>query len=126
MKVLNTKTNLSWKVLFNDGANWRVGIYKPQFKNLKEIKILEKHNVPELFVLLAGEINLVILKNKKIQTIKLKKNQPLVINSYHNGFSPKSNGISLVVERGKFTTKYLDLKTKKIIKKVVVRKGDKK
>lgn len=125
MKVLNTKSILIWKVIFNDGANWRVGIYKPQFKNLNEIKILEKHNVPELFMLLEGEVSLVILKNKKIQTIKLNKNQPVIINSYHNGFSVKGKGVCFVVERGEFKTKYLDIKSKKIIKTVVVKKGNK-
>ena len=104
------KAKNRWQVLCGDRDHFRVGLYSPEFKNVKEIERFEKHSCPEFFLLLKGQVSIAILgKNKKVKVIKLKPLQPLLVEGWHCGFCPKGKytGVALVVERDQFTSWYV-------------------
>ena len=83
-------------------------IYSPEANSIDAIDRLEKHDCPELFILLSGAISIVIKNNNKLEIIKLEPLKPILIDTWHSGFCPngKHTGTALVVERDEFTTVY--------------------
>jgi hypothetical protein len=69
---------------------------------------LEKHSCPELFVLIEGEVILVLAKNNELHTLKLEKFKPVLVDAWHSGFCPEGplSGKTLIIERDHFTTEY--------------------
>jgi hypothetical protein len=123
IKKIPIKSKSRWKVVFQDTGSWRCGFYVPENESKDEIKFLEKHNIPEFFLLIEGEVSLLIKENEKLKVLPLKKNEIVIVDTYHNGFRPDGKkGIALVVERDTFETTYLNLKTGKT-KKVKIVKG---
>lgn len=122
IKKIPIKSKIRWRVVFQDTGSWRCGIYVPEHKSKEEIKVLEKHNIPELFLLIEGKISLLIKENEKLKVLPLKKNEIVIVDTYHNGFSPAGKkGIALVIERDTFETTYLNLKTGKKKKVRIIR-----
>jgi len=102
-----------WQVLCGDLKHWRVGIYSPDLTSDKGIEFLEKHSCPEFFMLLKGNITLVVEERKKLKKIRLKPLAPILVTSWHSGFCPNGqySGIALVIERDIFMTRYKKIPT---------------
>jgi len=111
-ELLNTEHGTRWCVLCGDKDHWRTGFYSPEQNDLIQIDKLEKHSCPELFMLIEGELTLVIEKNGVLQTVVLEKHKPILIDTWHNGFCPNGpfTGKALVVERDNFVTEYRTVK----------------
>lgn len=93
--------------MFNDKNHWKCGVYIPEYTDISEIKRFEKHNGPEMFLLIDGDVNLVVLKKNEKRKISLKKNQIIIINDWHNAYRPKDKkGIVLVIERDNISTEW--------------------
>jgi len=105
---LDIKDNQLWQVLCGDKGHWRTGLYSPEANSIDAVDRLEKHDCPELFLLLSGEISIVIKENNKLKIITLEPLKPILVDTWHNGFCPngKHTGTALVVERDEFTTLY--------------------
>jgi len=111
-ELLNPEHSIRWHVLCGDKDHWRTGFYSPEQSNLPQIDKLEKHTCPELFVLVEGELTLVLAKGNNLETLKLEKHKPILIDTWHNGFCPNGpfTGKALVVERDNFVTEYRTVK----------------
>ncbi len=112
MKIIDANSRERWKVLFEDPGRWRIGLYRPEFKSLDEISYLEKHDRPELFLLLSGKIVLVVQNEgmDNVQEIELRKDKLYIVEEWHNGYRPGGcEGIALVVEAYDTTTIYRDI-----------------
>jgi len=111
-ELLNTEHGIRWHVLCGDKDHWRTGFYSPEQNNFIQIDRLEKHTCPELFMLMEGELTLIIAKEDRLETIKLEKHKPILIDTWHNGFCPNGpfTGKALVVERDNFVTEYRTVK----------------
>lgn len=101
-----------WQVLCGDSKHWRTGIYSPSASNINDIEELEKHSCPELFLLLEGELTLVLEENKKLVELKLQKGLPVLVDSFHSGYCPNGahTGKAFIVERDEFITEYRAVK----------------
>lgn len=100
-----------WQVICGDKGHWRTGFYSPDTDSSSSIHELERHSCSELFILLSGNITLIIEEDKKICTIELEPLKPVLVDTWHNGFCPngKNTGVALVVERDEFITEYKTL-----------------
>jgi hypothetical protein len=107
-RVLSFPAGQEWQVLCGDHEHWRVGIYSPAHQSLDQLQQLEQHNCPELFVLLEGEMTLVLALEGELISRPLPKGQPILVTAPHNGYCPQGphSGTALVVERDHFTTEY--------------------
>ncbi len=108
LKKIKIRSKVRWKVLQSDKNFWTIGLYSPENKSKEDIKFLEKHDCPEVFLLLEGEVTLIIKKNKnsRLRKIVLKKDEMVVIDEYHNAYSP-NGGKALVIERNKIRTNFI-------------------
>jgi len=108
IKLSAKKFKERWNPVYNDNRKWLLGFYKPKAKSLKEVKYLEKHKYPELFVLLEGEIVLVLRDKKESanKKLRLKMGEAVIVNCWHNGYALKPKSAALVIERPKNPTKY--------------------
>jgi len=109
-----------WKVVYSDEGAWRAGIYRPAASCAAEIKELEKHSHPELFVCMEGPAGLVIDDGAGETGIVLFPGESLLVSGYHNGFRASEHGFFLVIERTEFTTEYIDRATKRHLRSVRV------
>ena len=112
MKIIDISSKERWKVVFEDPGRWRIGLYKPEFKSLEEISYLEKHDRPELFLLLDGRMVLVVQQggSDKIQEVELRRGRLYIVEEWHNGYRPGGcEGIALVVEAHDTKTIYKDV-----------------
>lgn len=110
-----------FKVLFSEGENWRVGVYRPQVTSVDEIKELEQHSCPESFLLLQGSITLVFKDSAGV--LQYKSLRPLELTTLtepHAGFSPNKDGVALVVESARLETVYTDIRTYEETRRVKV------
>ena len=99
---------LRWQVLCGDGAHWRVGLYAPDLSAREQVVELERHDCPELFLLLSGRLTLVLSIDGAVRELPLEIGKPVLIESPHNGYCPDGphTGTALVVERDAFDTEY--------------------
>ena len=98
-----------WRVVFKEGR-WLCGFYRPEFRRREEIIKLEKHNAPELFLLLEGKITLVIKEEgRRIKEIEMKKGEIIVLDCWHNAYSRDGRGVALVVEREDIETEFMKI-----------------
>jgi len=49
-----------WQVLCGDAGHWRAGAYSPPQYRADQVHELERHDCPELFLLVAGNVTLVL------------------------------------------------------------------
>ena len=105
---LEPRAGQRWQVICGDAAHWRVGLYSPTEDHLAEIVELERHDCPELFLLLEGELTLVLAERGGLRELPLELGRPVLVRAPHGGFCPRGphGGTALVVERDRFTTEY--------------------
>lgn len=107
MKSISLQSKKRWKVIFSDKNNWRCGVYIPEFTDASEIQKFEKHNGPELFLLLEGKATLVLFGPKVRKEKSLKKGEVVIVNTWHNAYRPKGDkGMALVIEKDNISTRW--------------------
>ena len=107
-QLIESEEAKQWQVLCGDLDHWRVGFYSPKETTAEEIEELEQHDCPELFLLLEGELTLILMRDGELKQVPLKKGQALLVTAPHSGFCPQGShtGKAFVVERDHFTTTY--------------------
>jgi len=107
-KALKAKAAKEWQVLCGDKNHWRVGFFSPPQSKNNQVKELEKHTCPELFMLIQGSITLIIDPGDGEYELVLQPMQPVMVSGWHAGYSPKGpyKGVAMVVERDHFSTIY--------------------
>ena len=121
MQTVNINATKEWEVIFNEGAHWRIGIYRPKLRNAAEITELEQHTCPEAFLLLEGNL-VMVSKNKEgfLTETHLEPMQMVVFTEPHAGYSPDGSGVAYVVENAKFETEYTALASGEVTRRVKV------
>ncbi len=103
MKEILLASDERWKVIVKDEGFWAVGLYRPENESLEDVKELEKHDCPELFVLLEGDITLVLSEGKGLKELKIEKGKAYLVTEWHNAYG---KGLALVVERDGVKTEF--------------------
>lgn len=100
-----------WNVVCGDTGHWRAGVFAPPESSPDEVKELERHDCPELFLLLSGRVTLVLSDgNGGIRELQLEPGKPVLVESPHSAYCPDGphTGTCFVVERDAFMTEYRD------------------
>ena len=107
-EILTGAAGLRWQVLCGDRDHWRMGIYSPGKSRRDQIEELERHDCPEIFLLLRGRLTLVLVEAGQVRELALAPEQPALITAPHAGYCPDGahTGAALVIERDAFTTEY--------------------
>lgn len=109
-RTIKIKPTTTWQEIFKDEGKWLSGLYVPEFTSREEIEYLEKHEAPELFYLIDGETVLVVKEDDEIREIPLKKDEVVIVNTWHTDYRPDGKkGICLVIERDGNPTEYTKL-----------------
>ncbi len=97
-----------FQVLCGDAGAWRVGLFSPSAARAEDCLELERHTCPELFLLVSGEVSLVLAEGSRLRTLALESGRPALVTAPHAGFCPGGAhaGVALVVERDAFETEY--------------------
>jgi len=105
---LLANTGPVWQVLCGDAGHWRCGLYSPEFERLDQIKELERHDCPELFLLVRGQVTVVVQRADGLTAIPLENGRPVLVRGPHSGYCPDGpgSGTAFVVERDAFETEY--------------------
>jgi len=105
---LEIEEELRWQVICGDTGHWRAGVYSPPEASREDIGELERHDCPELFLLLSGRMRLVCFRDGGEEEIELRPMKPVLVRAPHSGYCPDGphTGAAFVVERDAFTTEY--------------------
>jgi hypothetical protein len=97
-----------WHVVCGDPGHWRAGMFAPSAVAREQVAELERHDCPELFVLLRGRLVLVVAEPQGVREIELEVGVPLLVTAPHAGYCPDGahTGVAFVVERDSFDTEY--------------------
>lgn len=97
-----------WRVVCGDEGHWRLGYYSPPESMAAEVGELERHDCPELFLLLRGRLTLVLADGDTTRELTLEEGHPVLVSAPHGGYCPDGphTGLALVVERDAFSTEY--------------------
>jgi len=101
----------TWQVLCGDPGHWRAGAFSPAATSAGGCPELERHDGPELFLLVAGRLTLLLADGAGgVREVELRPLEPILVTSPHAGFCPDGPhaGTALVVERDAFATEYRD------------------
>jgi len=112
MKVIDAREYKGrWSIVFTDDECWRAGIYVPENASLEEVVVLEKHDRPELFILLDGEITLVLSEDGvEVKEVRMEQGKVYVVEEWHNAYRPGNRpGRALVIEAANIQTEYLSI-----------------
>jgi len=110
-QVCDLKTTERLKVLFRDKNVWLAELYVPEFTHRNEISLLEKHDAPELFYLIDGNVTLVLGSEDETVDVPLNKNQAIIVETWHNAYRPTGGlGLILVIERDGVKTEFKSVK----------------
>jgi len=106
------KPKQRWEVVFEENGKWRCGIYVPEYSSRNEVKYLEKHNAPELFLLVKGKIILLLSEDSKNVVEKpMEEGKIYIVTEWHNAYRPNGcEGVALVIERLDIETEYAEIK----------------
>lgn len=111
IKVIDVRTEERWKVVFREGEKWQVGLYSPENTSLEEIKTLEKHDAPELFMLVRGSMVLVVEEDGNLREVPLEYGKLYIVEEWHNAYRPGGKeGVALVVERPDIKTEFKEVR----------------
>ena len=110
---LSVAQGVEWQVLCGDADHWRAGVYSPARTTAAEVSELERHDCPELFLLLWGRLTLVCFRDGCVEELELEPFRPVLISAPHAGFCPDGphTGRAFVVERDSFATEYREPNT---------------
>jgi len=100
-----------WKIIAQDPGQWRIGIYRPEYAGEKDIRELEKHTCPELFICAEGNMGIIIKEDGAEEIRILKPGEAAMLSGYHNGFCASDSGYFIVAERTSFSTEFIDRTT---------------
>ena len=100
-----------WKIIAQDPGQWRIGIYRPEYAAESEIKELERHTCPELFICAGGPMGLVVRSESGEDVKTLAPGEAAFITEHHNGFCASPDGYFIVAERTSFSTEFIDRAT---------------
>lgn len=98
-----------WQVMCGDAGHWRAGVYSPPQTRPDELDELERHDCPELFLLMSGRLTLLLSDGKGgTRELPLEAGKPVLVRAPHSGFCPDGphTGVAFVVERDAFLTEY--------------------
>ena len=110
MEVIEVKAKRRWEVVFRDGDCWQLGIYVPENESIDDIKVLERHDCPEMFYLIKGRVVLVLSSGDGLEEVEMREGRIYIVDCWHNAYRPGgSPGIALVVERPSVKTEYRPL-----------------
>ena len=100
-----------WQVLCGDTGHWRLGVYSPEHASAADVAELERHDCPELFLLVSGRLTLVLALAEGLHELPLEPGRPVLVTCPHGGFCPDGphRGTAFVVERDSFDTEYLPI-----------------
>lgn len=109
-RLLSLDPGERWQVVCGDTDNWRCGFYSPEFSSANEIRELEEHNCPELFMLVEGRVSLLLADEAGERVLELASLQPVLVTCRHAGFCPDGphTGRCIVIERDAFSTEYTE------------------
>lgn len=96
-----------WQVVCGDEGSWRAGIYAPPEARREEVVELERHDCPELFLLLEGRMTLVLADGQGgTRELPLQAGRPVLVSAPHSAYCPDGPhaGVAFVVERDAFLT----------------------
>ncbi len=110
-QLLSPEESCRWQVLCGDERHWRVGLYAPPEASLAEVAELERHDCPELFLLVRGRLTLVLSAPddpRGVRELPLEPGRPVLVQAPHSGYCPDGphTGTAFVVERDAFETEY--------------------
>ncbi len=110
-ELLSPAEGQVWQVLCGDKDHWRVGLYSPALTTRAAVTELERHDCPELFLLLRGRLTLVLAAPEEpsgVRELALELGRPTLISVPHSGYCPDGahQGVAFVVERDAFDTEY--------------------
>ena len=98
-----------WNVLCGDHGHWRCGVFSPPESDASQVRELEEHDCPELFLLISGRVVLVLsdMKGGTFE-VPLEPGRPVLVSSPHSAYCPDGPfaGTCFVVERDEFETEY--------------------
>ena len=106
---LEVAPGVRWQVLCGDEGCYRVGVYSPEVSCREDVVELERHDCPELFLLVSGRVSLLLADGEGgVRELGLEPGRPVLVTSPHGGFCPDGpfTGQALVVERDAFETEY--------------------
>lgn len=95
-----------WQVVCGDAGHWRAGIYAPAEARIEDVTELERHDCPELFLLIQGRMTLVLADGTGVRELPLEPGRPVLVESPHSAYCPDGphTGVAFVVERDAFLT----------------------
>lgn len=105
---LSIVPDIRWQVLCGDEGHWRAGVYSPPESSRDELDELERHDCPELFLLIEGRLILACWVDGGIRELELQPGRPVLVTAPHSGYCPDGahTGSAFVVERDILSTEY--------------------
>jgi len=105
-RPLDVSRGVRWQEVCGDEGRWRVGIYSPGESRPGEVTQLERHDCPELFLLVEGRLTLVLAREGELIELPLEPLRPVLVTAPHGAYCPGGphTGVALVVERDAFDT----------------------
>ncbi len=108
--VVNFRSNMRWKVLFRDPGKWLLSVYVPENERREDIRVLEKHDAPELFYLVRGKVTLVVSSGEEIEEVEMEPGRAYIVEGWHNAYRPEGGeGVAMVIEKDGVTTELRDI-----------------
>ena len=107
------KPRQRWEIIFEENSRWRCGVYVPEHSARSEVKYLERHDAPELFLLIRGRIVLLLSKDgRSIVEKPMEEGKIYIVEEWHNAYRPGGcEGVALVIERMDIKTEYVKIGT---------------
>lgn len=107
-RPVDVPDNTRWHVVCGDENHWRAGMYCPAECEPGQITELERHDCPELFLLISGKLTLLVFEEGQVRQLPLPLGQPVLVTAPHAGYCPDGphTGTAFVVERDSFDTEY--------------------
>ncbi len=105
---LGSPPGARFNVVCGDEGHWRSGMYTPPETSAAQLEELERHDCPELFLLVKGRLTLVVADGARTREIELHSGEPVLVTAPHSGYCPDGpgTGTAFVVERDSFETEY--------------------
>jgi hypothetical protein len=108
-KAIRWPADERWNVLCGDSGHWRCGVFSPPESSRDQVGELEVHDCPELFLLVSGNVTLVLSDGAGgTRDLPLEPGMPVLVKAPHSAYCPDGpfSGTCFVVERDEFETEY--------------------